>query len=88
MNSKKPIQSRTLWFNILSVLAIALTEILASPELREMLGGYTGILMVAGAVVNAMLRLDTSKAIKMKPKPKPKLNPVDQAIEDEEWFYK
>ena len=82
MNSKKPVQSRVLWFNILSVLAVALTEILAKPELREVLGGYVGVLMIAGAVVNAMLRLDTSKAIETHPKPK--LNPLDQALRDDD----
>ena len=80
MNSKKPIQSRMLWFNILSVLAVALTEILATPELREVLGGYVGVLMIAGAVINAMLRMDTSKAIEVHPK----LNPVDEALRQED----
>ena len=81
MKTKKPIQSRVLWFNVLSVVAIVLTEMLAKPELREMFGGYVGIIMIAGAIVNSMLRLDTSKPISTKP---PELNPVDNALKQDD----
>ena len=75
METKKPIESRILWFNVLSIAAIIITEILAKPEMVAVLGGYTSILMVSGAVINAILRLDTSTAIKTKPKQPPNDHP-------------
>ncbi len=81
MNSKRPVQSRVLWFNVLSVIAIVLTEILANTEMREFLGGYVAVFMIAGSLANAILRLDTSKAIRREPK---ELDPVEQAIQDQD----
>ncbi len=83
--TKKPIQSRTLWFNVLSIVAIVVTEVLSNTELKELLGGYTGTIMILGAVINAMLRLDTSKAISSEPVSDKNIHPqsTDSIIADE-----
>ena len=83
--SKKPIQSRTLWFNVLSIVAVIVTEVLSNTELKELLGGYTGTIMILGAVINAMLRLDTSKAISSEPASENNTHPqsTDNIIIDE-----
>jgi len=83
--SKKPIQSRTLWFNVLSIVAVVVAEVLSNAEFKELLGGYTGTIMILGAVINAMLRLDTSKAIGSEPVPDKESHPqsTDSIIADE-----
>ena len=81
MQTKRPIYSRTLWFNLLSVVAIVHAEILANPELKEFIGGYTGALMITGAVINAILRFRTTMPISTKPPP---LNPVDKALRQDD----
>lgn len=60
MESKKLIQSKVLWFNVLSIGSVALTTILASPEMKETLGEYAPMIMIAGAVINAVLRQYTT----------------------------
>ncbi len=66
-NSKKAIQSKTLWFNILSIIAILIAHIQSTPELKELVGNYGYLLMLGGALVNAILRTVTTKAIKSDP---------------------
>ena len=60
MDSKKLIQSKVLWFNLLSISAILITDVLASPEMREVLGNHASTLMIVGAFANAILRQYTT----------------------------
>ena len=81
MESKRPIESKVLWFNILSVIAIIITELSASPEFRELIGGKVYLIMIAGAVVNGMLRQYTVKPLTTNHQPLN--NPIDEALRKE-----
>ncbi len=84
VETKSPIHSKVLWFNILSVAAIVVTEVIATPEIKELLGGKVYILMIIGALINAGLRVVTTTPLSTSaPAPKKKLNPVDQALADD-----
>ena len=80
METKTPIQSKVLWFNTLAVLAIVIAEVLASTELKEVLGNYAYVLMIAGATINAILRPYTTKPLG---DGEPKLSAVDKALREE-----
>ena len=60
MDSKNLLKSKTLWFNGLSIMAILVTDILASPEMKTLLGSYAPYMMVVGAFINAVLRQYTT----------------------------
>jgi len=76
-----PWASKTVWFNMLSVVAIVITELSASPEFKELIGAQIYLVMIAGAVVNGMLRQYTVKPLTTNPQPQ--LNPVDEALRKE-----
>ncbi len=86
MNTKRAIQSKTIWFNVLSVVAISLAALMGSKEFMELIGGYGSILIILSNVVNVVLRLKTTEPIKLerpmqkKAKSHQKLNPLDEAI--------
>lgn len=82
METKNIIFSKTLWFNVLSIIGVVLTDVLASPEFRAEYGGEVIWIMIAGALANVLLRFGTKEPIVIRPQPKP-LNPVDQALADE-----
>ena len=83
MESKKPSESKVLWFNIPSITALALTALMASPEFLNQIGpkGYIAM-MIVGALVNAILRFSTEKKIALD-KPPTDLNPVDEELRKE-----
>ena len=60
METKDLLQSKVLWFNVLSITAILITDVLASAEMREVLGGYAPYIMMGGALINAVLRQYTT----------------------------
>ena len=60
---KKPIQSKTIWFSSLSLLAVIGTTVLADENLKGLLGDNVGLLVGFVAFVNIGLRLITDKAI-------------------------
>ena len=60
---KRAVQSRTLWFSTLSLLAIIGTAILADENLKSLFGDNIGYLMGFVSVCNIALRLATTKAI-------------------------
>ena len=82
MATKSIFQSKNIWFNVLSICAIALAELQASTELKEVLGANAFWLMIAGATVNMLIRFYTDKPIAVI-KPKSDLNPVDEALREE-----
>ena len=61
--TKTPIQSKTLWFNILTIVAMVLTALMADESFREFIGSKAIILVMATNVVNVILRFQTSTAI-------------------------
>lgn len=61
--AKSIYESKTLWFNILSILAVALTAVSNSEVIAEY-PVVSGAVAVGISVVNVMLRLVTSKPIK------------------------
>ncbi|MCK5538507.1 MAG: hypothetical protein KAI79_16895 [Bacteroidales bacterium] len=86
MATKKPIESKVLWFNFLSILAIVITEMLATPEIKEALGSYAMYIMVAGAFVNGALRKYTTKPLEpilTQNKNAPQLDIIDEALRKE-----
>jgi len=52
-------ESKTIWVNVLTVLAVLITSMTSWPELQQ----HGAQLATALAVVNVMLRLITSEAI-------------------------
>jgi len=83
MGSKSPVKSRTLWFNVLSIGAIAVAELQASVELKEALGANALWLMIAGAVVNMVIRFYTVEPIIKQTNPPPDMNAIDKALREE-----
>ena len=82
--TKRPLDSWTLRFNVLSIVGIVIAEILAKEELREFLGGYVGVIMIAGTVVNVLLRFGTTMPIETKrkePPDKTERNPLEKELE-------
>ena len=74
---KNPLKSKTLWFNTLSIIAIAIASLQGSPEFKEAIGGYIYWLMAIGAIINAILRFYTIEPITSQKK---QLNPLDAAL--------
>ncbi len=73
---KKLSQSKTIWFNFLSIVAIMITELSASKEFMDSISGYTIWVMIIGAMVNFGLRIVTDTAIGYDDN-----NPVEKANE-------
>ena len=82
MESKRIIQSKNIWFNVLSIMAIVVAELSASSEIKELLGTNAFMLMIAGAIINMLIRFYTVKPITIG-EPPPKLNPADEALRKE-----
>ena len=82
MITKKRIDSKVYRFNVGSILALAVTALMADKEFLEAVGvyGYIG-LMIAGALVNAGIREFT--VVPLAPI-KEKLNPLEQALKDDD----
>lgn len=83
MPVKKPKDSKVLKFNIGSILILAIAALSADPVFLEAVGykGYIA-LMIAGAVVNAILRQYTVKPLATSKEGK-ELNALEQALLDE-----
>jgi len=60
MQGKKAIQSKTIWFNVLSAIAIIISVLMASPEFQDMLGDKLVWFNIIG---NVILRFNTSTPI-------------------------
>lgn len=83
MATKSVIESKSIWFNGLSIAGLVLTELLASPSFRDEYGGNLIYIMILGALANVLIRFNTTKPLNPLRKRKRKLNPVDQALLDE-----
>lgn len=79
MATKRIVESKNLWFNGLSVLALVIADLMANDAVREALGGKIFLLMIAGSVVNMVIRFYTVKPIKIS-KPKKQLTPLEDAL--------
>lgn len=81
MEAKKPIQSKSLWFNILSIVAIAGAGLLADDNFREMIGSNAIYLIIVVNIVNMLIRGYTDKPISLdKAKTQKPLNPLEEAL--------
>ena len=60
-STKSPVKSKTLWFNILSIAAIILTD----EHFKEIIGNHATILFILQSLVNIGLRFVTTKPIKI-----------------------
>ncbi len=83
MATVTPAQSQTLWFNGLSVVALVVADLMANDVIREQLGGKIFYLMIAGSVINMVLRFYTTKPIQIR-KPTGVVNEHDQLLNDAE----
>jgi len=67
MPTKKPIQSKTLWFNVLSIISVIGASLLADSEFRALIGSNATYIIIIMNVVNVALRFFTDKPIKVNP---------------------
>ena len=83
METKKRRQSKVYNFNVASVVTLALAALFADPNFLDAIGakGYI-LMMIAGAVINAILREFTEKKLEpvFKSKPPPVLDPLEEAF--------
>lgn len=77
--TKHPIQSKVLWFNTLSIIALVIADISSNNEFRSFIGNYYYVLMVGGALVNAVLRFYTYVPVSTKPNKQNPLEKIDEA---------
>jgi len=80
MATKKPTHSKTLIYILLSTLGVVITALVADDSFKEILGSYVVVLYVLDKLVHAYLRVITIKPISMS---KPKLNPLEEALRDD-----
>ncbi len=83
MSSKSIAESKSIWFNVLSIMSVMGASLLADENFRELIDGYAMYLIIGMNVVNIGLRKYTTKPIHVK-KPLPKLNPIEQALRDDD----
>ena len=67
VNTKRPVQSRTLWFNVLSIVVVILTTLMADETFKTLIHGNTTLLVIAVNVINMYLRFGTTQRIKADP---------------------
>ena len=82
MATKTPLQSKSIWFNGLSIVSLVGASLLADESFRELIGGFAIYLIIGVNVVNMVIRSYTVKPLVIK-KAKIKLNPLEQALIDE-----
>jgi len=86
---KSPLQSKVLWFNTLSIIALAIADISSNNEIRNFIGNYYYLLMIVGALINAVLRFYTVKPVSIKkPKDKNPLNTINEANQADDNYLK
>ena len=78
---KQPIKSKTLWFNILTMVAMAGGALLADAGFRDMVGNNAIFLIVGINMVNVWLRTQTT--VPLGNPEVEKLNPLEQALKDD-----
>lgn len=84
MATKKPIQSKNLWFNTLTIISMVGATLLADDNFRELIGGSELLIVVGVAVINMVIRMYTTKPISREEpvKPDSEKSPLD-IIDDE-----
>ena len=60
---KKYRESRTLWFNVLTMVSIAGASLLTEPEFREYIGHHATLLIIAVNIANVGLRMITDTGL-------------------------
>jgi hypothetical protein len=63
MNPKSPVVSKTIWFNLLTILALSLTAVADASIITEN-PVLVGVVAVVGALVNLGLRMVTKAPLK------------------------
>ena len=93
METKKPIQSKSLWFNVLTIVAMVGASLLADDNFRDLVGSNAMFLIIVVNVINMWIRFNTVSPISTKPTTEVSdktgsdaINKLDEAIkkEDEE----
>ena len=83
MATKKRVDSKVYKFNIASIVTLALAALFADPQFLDAIGtkGYI-YLMIAGAIINAVLREYTEKPLApiLTPKQPRVLDPLEEAF--------
>ena len=82
MATKTALESKSIWFNGLSIISLAIGSLLADDNFRELIGGFAIYLILAVNVINMIIRGYTQKPLVLK-KEKVKLNPLEQALKDD-----
>jgi len=83
MATKKPTQSKSLWYILLSALAVVITALMADEAFKEILGSYVVVLYVLDKLIQAYLRIITEKPISVGQQ---KRNAVEEALAKEDEF--
>lgn len=82
MEQTKPaIQSKTIRLNLLSLVSVALTALLADPTFSETVGAL--MVMILNVVLIFIRMFDTDTKIDGIVTPKPELNPLEEALRKE-----
>ena len=66
MATKKPIESKSLWFNGLTILSLVGASLLGDASFREYIGSSAIYLIIGVNVVNMTIRMYTTKPIEVK----------------------
>ena len=81
MPTKKPIESKSLWFNVLTIISLVGASLLADESFREIVGGYAIYFIIAVNIINMVIRVYTVKPLEIhKHKPPPILDPLEEAL--------
>ncbi len=85
MVTKKPIGSKSIWFNTLSILSMILGSLLADESFRDLIGKHAIYIIIGLNIVNMVIRNYTIKPLEFgKDNNEKKLNPIDQALKNDD----
>ena len=87
MADKTLIESKSVWFNGLSILALVVTDMMANDAIREMIGAKIFYLMITGSIINMIIRFYTVKPVVIKrSKPPSRLDVLEENQADDNYM--
>ena len=79
MATKRPIESKSIWFNGLSIVSLVGASLLADDSFRELVGNSAIYLIIGVNVINMVIRGYTTKPLSRKKEPEI-LDPLEEAF--------